>query len=118
LPAKLFEVRDTSGKGLFAREFVPKGTRMFFECQQCIGISKGEGATYDYRVFNEGTDLGFNCLCGQDNCFRIVRCVHPVPSELKEFCEVRINSALKIKNIASQPLGKLMKLKKEKRENV
>lgn len=40
---RLFEVRQTEskGKGLFARDFVPKGTAVFFECQRCRRISKG-----------------------------------------------------------------------------
>lgn len=34
---KLFEIRETKnrGKGLFAKEFVPRGTIALFECQQC-----------------------------------------------------------------------------------
>lgn len=35
--AKLFEVRETAdkGKGLFAKEFIPKGTIVCFECNKC-----------------------------------------------------------------------------------
>ncbi|MEW6604130.1 MAG: SET domain-containing protein [Thermoproteota archaeon] len=46
MPARLFEVRETGdrGKGLFAKEFVPKGTIVFFECQRCVRISKGSFA--------------------------------------------------------------------------
>jgi SET domain-containing protein len=38
--ARLFEVRETShkGRGLFAKEPVPKGTVVFFECQMCKRI--------------------------------------------------------------------------------
>jgi D-alanine-D-alanine ligase len=40
--AKLFEVKDAGdkGKGLFAKEQIPKGTIISFECQDCIRISK------------------------------------------------------------------------------
>jgi uncharacterized protein len=36
--ARLFEVRETrgKGKGLFARELVPKRMAVFFECQACM----------------------------------------------------------------------------------
>jgi hypothetical protein len=39
--ARLFEVRQTrdKGKALFATAFVPKGTIIAFECQQCTRIS-------------------------------------------------------------------------------
>jgi hypothetical protein len=34
--ARLFEVKDTpsGGRGLFAKEHVPKGTILFFECKR------------------------------------------------------------------------------------
>lgn len=40
--AKLFEVKNAGdkGKGLFAKESIPVGTIVSFECQQCIGMSK------------------------------------------------------------------------------
>jgi hypothetical protein len=40
--ARLFEVSETrgKGKGLFARELVPKGMAVFFECQPCRNITK------------------------------------------------------------------------------
>jgi hypothetical protein len=40
--AKLFEVKDTGGKGkgLFAKEPLLKGTVVTFECQQCRRILK------------------------------------------------------------------------------
>jgi hypothetical protein len=42
--AKLFEVKDTAkkGKGLFAKEPIPKGTIVSFECQDCIRMSKDD----------------------------------------------------------------------------
>jgi hypothetical protein len=44
--AKLFEVKDSGnrGKGLFAKEPIPKGTIVSFECQNCIRMSK-----YDFE---------------------------------------------------------------------
>jgi hypothetical protein len=40
--AKLFEVKyaGAKGKGLFAKEPIPKGTIVSFECQDCLRISK------------------------------------------------------------------------------
>lgn len=40
--ARLFEVSEArgKGKGLFARELVPKGMTVFFECQPCRKIIK------------------------------------------------------------------------------
>jgi hypothetical protein len=42
--AKLFEVKDAGnkGKGLFAKELIPKGTIVSFECQDCIRLSKDD----------------------------------------------------------------------------
>jgi hypothetical protein len=42
--AKLFEVKKArgKGKGLFAKEQIPKGTIVSFECQDCITISKDD----------------------------------------------------------------------------
>lgn len=42
--AKLFEVKDVSkkGKGLFAKERIPKGTIVSFECQDCVRMSKDD----------------------------------------------------------------------------
>jgi SET domain-containing protein len=53
-------------------------------------IAKGEEATYDYRSFFHDSDE-FECICGEDNCCRIVRSIydhnhHTPPSiELLEF---------------------------------
>lgn len=164
--AKLFEVRETSskGRGLFAKEFVPKGTIVFFECQQCrrisnstfvllpeeekayvleYGYAKSDGsyllpcdeiiylnhscnanildsgrgfdivvrdiaedeeATYDYRIFSEGTELDFPCRCGEDVCCGIVRCEHAPSEELACFWKERIDSAMKNMNSVQQPL--------------
>ena len=42
--AKLFEVKDSAnkGKGLFAKERIPKGTIVSFEYQDCIRMSKDD----------------------------------------------------------------------------
>ncbi|MFA5039291.1 MAG: SET domain-containing protein [Candidatus Omnitrophota bacterium] len=42
--AKLFEVKETAnkGKGLFAKEFIPKGTIPCFECDKCKVVSASE----------------------------------------------------------------------------
>jgi hypothetical protein len=39
--AKLFDVKETKnkGKGLFAKEFIPKGTIICFECNKCRVLS-------------------------------------------------------------------------------
>lgn len=39
---KLFEVKDAGvkGKGLFAKNPIPRGTVVFFECKQCNRIPK------------------------------------------------------------------------------
>ena len=42
--AKLFEAKEVSkkGKGLFAKERIPKGTIVSFECQDCVRMSKDD----------------------------------------------------------------------------
>jgi hypothetical protein len=44
--AKLFELKDAGGKGkglgLFAKELIPQGTGVSFECTQCRIISKDD----------------------------------------------------------------------------
>lgn len=42
--AKLFDVKETKekGKGLFAKEFIPKGTIVCFECKKCRVLTAGE----------------------------------------------------------------------------
>jgi uncharacterized protein len=169
--AKLFELRKTRNKGvgLFAKEFIPKGTIICFECNNCMAFSKkeynkmsekekevfsehayrrkdgsflmpcdetkflnhscnsnildtqkgfdivvkciekGEEATYDYRVFYD--NLRMPCNCGETNCCKIVTCKHPVPKELKQFWEEKINSALKLANKVNQPIKEEIKQK-------
>ena len=164
--AKLFDVKETKekGKGLFAKEFIPKGTIVCFACKKCkvltaaelgydkmsksekmklldwayrrkdgafvapcdetryinhscnanvLGtdfgfdivvrdIQKGEEATYDYRDFYD--DVEMPCGCKEENCCKVVTFVHPVPKELKEFWDQKVNSALKLANKVKQPL--------------
>jgi len=42
--AKLFDLKDAGGKGkgLFAKELIPQGTVVSFECTQCRRISKDD----------------------------------------------------------------------------
>ena len=170
--AKLFEVKDVSkkGKGLFAKERIPKGTIVSFECQDCVRISKddfefiltnneksfilrygyrkadgsyllpcdeiiylnhscnanildsgkgfdivvkdvakGEEATYDYRSFFFYNSDEFECMCGEDNCCKIVRSVHdqhnPQRCELGEIWRRSVDDALICSNKIDQPLN-------------
>ncbi|MDD4013729.1 MAG: SET domain-containing protein [Candidatus Omnitrophica bacterium] len=169
--AKLFDVKETKdkGKGLFAKEFIPKGTIVCFECKKCksltaaelgfdkmseaekmklldwayrkkdgtfvapcdetkyinhscnanvLGtefgfdiavrdIKKGEEATYDYRDFYD--DVKMPCMCGEPNCCKVVTFMHPVPEELKEFWDKKVNSALKLVNKVKQPLNEALR---------
>ena len=174
--AKLFEVKDVSkkGKGLFAKERIPKGTIVSFECQDCVrmskddfefiltnneksfilrygyrkpdgsyllpcdeiiylnhscnanildsgkgfdivvkDIAKGKEATYDYRCFFFHDSDEFECMCGEDNCCRIVRSIddhsRAQRRELIKGWKRRVNTALiRIGKIEQQPLkGKL-----------
>ncbi len=170
--AKLFEVKDAGnkGKGLFAKEPIPKGIIVSFECNDCIKISKydfefmltnnekclilrygyrkadgshflpcdeiiylnhscnanildsGKGfdivvkdvarleeATYDYRSFFFQGSEEFECICGEDNCCKIVRSVHdrhnPQRSKLIEFWKRRVDAALICIDKVDQPLN-------------
>ncbi|AFU59121.1 hypothetical protein Ngar_c21910 [Candidatus Nitrososphaera gargensis Ga9.2] len=51
--ARFFEVGETrdKGKGLFAKELVPKGTIVFFECKQCKRISKDDLLAEEEKAF-------------------------------------------------------------------
>jgi uncharacterized protein len=171
--AKLFELKDAGGKGkgLFAKELVPKGTVVSFECKQCRrilkddfesmptkeksfilkygyikadggcyllpcdeiiylnhscsanildsgkgfdivvkDIAKGEEATYDYRSFlHDSGEFEFECMCGEDNCCRIVRSIddhsHAQRRELLKVWKRRVDAALMyIGKIDQQPL--------------
>jgi hypothetical protein len=170
--AKLFEVEDSGnkGKGLFAKEPIPKGTIVSFECQDCMSMSKddfefiltdkeksfilkygyrkadgsyllqcdeiiylnhscnanildsgmgfdivvkdiarGEEATYDYRSFFFHDSEEFECICGQDNCCKIVRSVHdqhnPQRFELMKNWKRSVDDALICSNKVNQPLN-------------
>ncbi len=171
--AKLFEVKDTrnKGKGLFAKQPIPKGTIVSFECKDCIRISKddfkfiltnnekslvlryayrkadgsyllpsdeiiylnhscnanildsgrgfdivvkdiakGEEATYDYRSFSFHDPEEFECICGEDNCCKIVRSVHdqhnnPQRFELMKIWKRSVDDALICSDKVAQPLN-------------
>jgi len=170
--AKLFEVKDSGnrGRGLFAKEPIPKGTIVSFECQNCIKMSKddfefiltnneksiilkygyrkadgsyllpcdeiiylnhscnanildsrkgfdivvkdiarGEEATYDYRCFFFEDSEEFECICGEDNCCKIVRSVHdqynPQRYELMDIWKRSIDDALICSDNVVQPLN-------------
>lgn len=171
--ANLFEVKESKnkGKGLFAKELIPKGTIVCFECDKCrvltasdlgydnmseeekmklldyayrkkdgtfvapcgdvryfnhscnanvlgteLGfdivvrdIKKGEEATYDYRDFYD--DVKMPCYCKEKNCCKVVEFIHPVPKELQELWQKRINFALKHVNKVKQPLKEELKQK-------
>lgn len=170
--AKLFEVKDSGvkGKGLFAKNPIPKGTVVFFECLQCSriprddfesiptkeksyifkygyrkadgsyllpcdeiiylnhscsanildsgkgfdivvkNIARGEEGTYDYRSFlHDSDEFDFECMCGEDNCCRIVRSIEDHPHtqrrRLIKFWKRRVDAALIcIGKIDQQPL--------------
>ena len=173
--AKLFEVKNAGdkGKGLFAKEPIPKGTIVSFECRDCIrmskddfesiltnkekslilkygyrkadgsyllpcdeiinlnhscsanildsgkgfdivvkDISKGEEATYDYRSFFFHDSNEFECMCGEDNCCKILRSIHDhdlnnhhaQPCELTKFWQSRVDAALSCIDKIHQPL--------------
>src|SRR5919106_5524972 len=61
-------------------------------------IAKGEEATYDYRSFFFHDSDEFECMCGEDNCCRIVRSVddhsHAQRRELFKVWKRRVNAAL------------------------
>ena len=170
--AKLFEVKDSGnkGKGLFAKERIPKGTIVSFECQDCVRISKddfefiltnneksiilrhgyrkadgsyllqcdeiiylnhscsanildsgmgfdivvkdiarGEEATYDYRSFFFHDSEEFECICGEDNCCKIVRSVHDQHNsqrfELMKIWKRSVDDALICSDKVNQPLN-------------
>ncbi|MDQ3807637.1 MAG: hypothetical protein M3298_05665 [Thermoproteota archaeon] len=170
--AKLFEVKNAGdkGKGLFAKEPIPKGTIVSFECQDCIrmskddfesiltnkekslilkygyrkadgsyllpcdeiiylnhscsanildsgrgfdivvkDISKGEEATYDYRSFFFHGSEEFECICGEDNCCKIIRSIHdqynPQRCELMNIWKRSVDDALICSDKVDQPLN-------------
>jgi uncharacterized protein len=168
----LFELKDagSKGKGLFAKDLIPKGTAVYFECTQCIRVSKddfesmltkekksyilkyayrktdgsyllpcdeiiylnhscnanildsrkgldivvndiakGEEATYDYRIFFHSDEFEFECMCGEDNCCKVVKSIDDQPqaqrSELMKFWKRRVDDALIcIDKVEQQPL--------------
>jgi len=71
-------------------------------------IKKGDEAIYDYRVFaNKGFSLKYldiYCLCGEDNCCKIIKNQYPIPKLLKIFWKNKIDDALKMTDLVRQPL--------------
>lgn len=53
-------------------------------------IKKGYEATYDYRLFHDPDEVRFECRCGEDNCCKIVRCMHPTPTDLLNYWRQRV----------------------------
>lgn len=171
LAKSLFELKDvrSKGKGLFAKDLIPQGTVVYFECTQCRRISKddfgsmqtkeksyilkyayrktdgsyllpcdeiiylnhscnanildsgkgfdivvndiakGEEATYDYRIFHHSDEFEFECICGEDNCCKVVKSIDDHPqaqrSELMKFWRRRVDASLIcIDKIEQQPL--------------
>ena len=78
-------------------------------------IARGEEAKYDYRSFlHDSDEFEFECMCGEDNCYRIVRSIEDHPhAQCRELIKVwnrRVDAALIcIGKIDQQPLkGKLL----------
>jgi hypothetical protein len=73
------------------------------------GMAKGEEATYDYRSFFFHDSEEFECVCGEDNCCKIVRSVHdqhnPQRCELMEVWEMSVDAALFCSDKVDQPLA-------------
>jgi len=67
-------------------------------------INIGEEATNDYRQFYEDSSYEIICNCGEKNCCKIVRCIHPVPEELRKFWDIKIKKALTLIKRIPQPL--------------
>jgi SET domain-containing protein len=59
-----------------------------------VVMAAGEEATYDYRTFHDRDDIEFTCLCRAESCCRRVVCVHPPATELREYWDLRLDSAL------------------------
>jgi SET domain-containing protein len=72
--AELFEVKETEkkGKGLFAKEFIPKGTIVCFECDKCKVLSASE-IGYDKMSVEEKMKLLDYAYRKEDGTF-IVPC--------------------------------------------
>jgi len=67
-------------------------------------INIGEEATYDYRQFYDDSSYEMICNCKEKNCCKIVKCIHPVPKELRNFWNVKIKKSLTLINTVNQPL--------------
>lgn len=67
-------------------------------------INIGEEVTYDYRQFYEDSSYELICFCNEENCSKIVRCIHPIPEELKNFWNNKIKKTLPLIKQVPQPL--------------
>ena len=72
-------------------------------------IAKGEEATYDYRSFFFHNSEEFECICGDDDCCRIIRPVHdhhnPQRFELMKIWKKGVDYALTCSDKVDQPLN-------------
>jgi len=72
-------------------------------------IAEGEEATYDYRSFFFHNSEEFECICGEDNCCRIIRPVHdhhnPQRFELMKIWKSGVDYALMCSYKVDQPLN-------------
>jgi SET domain-containing protein len=72
-------------------------------------IAKGEEATYDYRSFFFHDPEEFECICGEDNCCKIVRSVHdqhnPRRFEVMKIWKKSVHDALIYSDKIAQPLN-------------
>jgi len=66
-------------------------------------IEKGEEVTYDYRFFY---DIDMVCKCGEENCCKRVKSVHPIPEKLQSYWNSKIEPALRQIKKVPQPLDK------------
>ena len=75
-------------------------------------IAKGEEATYDYRSFFFHDPEEFECICGEDNCCKIVRSVHdqhnPRRFEVMKIWKKSVHDALICNDKIAQPLNEML----------
>jgi hypothetical protein len=72
-------------------------------------MQEGEEATYDYRSFFFHDSEEFECICGEDNCCKIVRSIHdqhnPQRFELMKIWKRSVDDALICSDKVDQPLN-------------
>src|SRR5687767_551090 len=64
-------------------------------------------------LFNDRDDIEFTCLCRAESCCRSVVCVHPPATELREYRDLRLDSAMKNRDNVKQPLRAKMPYSKK-----